>query len=166
MSYILDALQKAERERLREDHKELEDLVSANWNPYEPEKESTSPKTRGAVVVLLLLLIGIGSYSLLVRTVSDSVHPLAVIPQQAPPSVLAIPQATENLKVSRPISLPIIVVSGHMFITEASASNRLFTGQRTLKAGDRIDQNWILLTIGVDGFRIRNGERTEYLPYR
>ena len=59
-----------------------------------------------------------------------------------------------------------MVVSGHMFIAQASASNRLFTGQRTLKAGDRIDENWILLTIGPDGFRIRNGERTEYLPYR
>ena len=166
MSYILDALQKAERERLRKDTKELEDFVSVNWNPYEPEIESTSAKTRGAVVVLLLLLIGVGSYSFLVRPVSDSVHPLAVIPQQAPLSVLAIPQATQNLKVSRPISLPIMVVSGHMFIAEASASNRLFTGQRILKAGDRIDQNWILFTIGLDGFRIRNGERTEYFPYR
>ena len=42
MSYILDALQKAERDRLREDPKELDDFVSANWNPYEPEVESTS----------------------------------------------------------------------------------------------------------------------------
>ena len=166
MSYILDALQKAERERLREDPKDLEDFVSANWNPYEPEIESTSAKTLGAVVVLLLLLIGIGSYSLLVTPVSDSVQPLALIPQQAPPPVLPIPQAPKNLKVSRPISLPIMAISGHMFIAEASASNRLFTGQRTLKAGDRIDQNWILFTIGLDGFRIRSGERTEYLSYR
>ena len=166
MSYILDALQKAERERRREEPKELEDFVSANWNPYEPEIESTSAKTLGAVVVLLLLLIGLGSYWLLVKPISDSVQPLADVLQQAPESVPVIPQTIPELKVSGPIPLPVMVVSGHMFIAEASVSNRLFTGQRTLRAGDRIDQNWILLTIDIGGFRVRNGERTEYIPYR
>jgi len=166
MSYILDALQKAERERLREDPKEFEDFVSAHWNPYEPEIESTSAKTFGVVVVVLLLSIGLGSYLILLTPISDSVQPLAEVHQQAPQSVTVIPQTLPELKVSGPISLPVMVVSGHMFIAEASASNRLFTGQRTLKAGDRIDQNWILLTIDLDGFRIRSGERTEYLSYR
>ena len=166
MSYILDALQKAERERRREEPKELEDFVSANWNPYEPEIESTSAKTLGAVVVLLLLLIGLGSYWLLVKPISDSVQPLADVLQQAPESVPVIPQTIPELKVSGPIPLPVMVVSGHMFVAEASVSNRLFTGQRTLRAGDRIDQNWILLTIDIGGFRVRNGERTEYIPYR
>ena len=166
MSYILDALQKAERERRREEPKELEDFVSANWNPYEPEIESTSAKTLGAVVVLLLLLIGLGSYWLLVKPISDSVQPLADVLQQAPESVPVIPQTIPEFKMSGPIPLPVMVVSGHMFIAEASVSNRLFTGQRTLRAGDRIDQNWILLTIDIGGFRVRNGERTEYIPYR
>tara|TARA_B110000114_G_scaffold5444_1_gene5490 strand:+ start:2393 stop:2893 length:501 start_codon:yes stop_codon:yes gene_type:complete len=166
MSYILDALQKAERERRREEPKELEDFVSANWNPYEPEIESTSAKTLGAVVVLLLLLIGLGSYWLLVKPISDSVQPLADVLQQAPESAPVIPQTIPEFKMSGPIPLPVMVVSGHMFIAEASVSNRLFTGQRTLRAGDRIDQNWILLTIDIGGFRVRNGERTEYIPYR
>tara|TARA_B110000902_G_scaffold124373_1_gene145240 strand:+ start:810 stop:1310 length:501 start_codon:yes stop_codon:yes gene_type:complete len=166
MSYILDALQKAERERRREEPKELEDFVSANWNPYEPVIESTSAKTLGAVVVLLLLLIGLGSYWLLVKPISDSVQPLADVLQQAPESVPVIPQTIPEFKMSGPIPLPVMVVSGHMFIAEASISNRLFTGQRTLRAGDRIDQNWILLTIDIGGFRVRNGERTEYIPYR
>jgi len=166
MSYILDALQKAERERLREDPKEFEDFVSAHWNPYEPEIESTSAKTFWVVVVVLLLSIGLGSYLILLTPISDSGQPLAEVHQQAPQSVTVIPQTLPELKVSGPISLPVMVVSGHMFIAQASASNRLFTGQRTLKAGDRIDQNWILLTIDLDGFRIRSGERTEYLSYR
>ena len=79
MSYILDALQKAERERRREEPKELEDFVSANWNPYEPEIEPTSPKTLGFLIVLLLLLIGLGSYWILVKPISDSVQPLAEV---------------------------------------------------------------------------------------
>jgi len=118
------------------------------------------------VVVLLLLLIGLGSYWLLVKPISDSVQPLADVLQQAPESAPVIPQTIPELKVSGPIPLPVMVVSGHMFIAEASVSNRLFTGQRTLRAGDRIDQNWILLTIDIGGFRVRNGERTEYIPYR
>ena len=166
MSYILDALQKAERDRLRENPKELDDIVSANWNPYTSDTESMSVKTLGAVAIFLLLLLGVGGYLILAKPISDSVEPLVVVPEQAHPSVLVIPTTTQELKVSRPISLPVMVVSGHMFIAQASASNRLFTGQRTLKAGDRIDENWILLTIGPDGFRIRNGERTEYLSYR
>jgi len=34
MSYILNALKKAERDRLREDPKELDDFASAHWDPY------------------------------------------------------------------------------------------------------------------------------------
>jgi hypothetical protein len=170
MSYILDALQKAERDRLREDPKELDDFVGANWNPYEPEAESTSVIKKGAVALLLLILLGAGSYLVLVTPVSDSTQPLVLVPQQAPVAIIEVPQPLQLLKESVPttstLSLPAVGISGHMFIARGSASNRLFTGQRILKAGDKIDQHWTLLAIGLNGFRIQSGERTEYLPYR
>ena len=34
MSYILDALKKAERDRLREQPKDFDDLTGAHWDPY------------------------------------------------------------------------------------------------------------------------------------
>jgi len=44
MSYILDALKKAERDRLREDPKELDDFASSNWDPYQQEPKSDGPE--------------------------------------------------------------------------------------------------------------------------
>jgi hypothetical protein len=41
MSFILNALKKAEQERLREDPKDLEDFASARWDPYEQKASSS-----------------------------------------------------------------------------------------------------------------------------
>ena len=42
MSFILNALKKAEQERLREDPKDLEDFASARWDPYEQKASSST----------------------------------------------------------------------------------------------------------------------------
>jgi hypothetical protein len=39
MSYILNALKKAERDRLRDDPQKLDDFTSTAWDPYQPVKE-------------------------------------------------------------------------------------------------------------------------------
>ena len=49
MSYILNALKKAERDRLREDPKELDDFASANWDPYQ-QAPSSSRLKNGLIV--------------------------------------------------------------------------------------------------------------------
>ena len=61
MSYILNALKKAERDRLREDPKELDDFASAHWDPYKPEPVKDSSWLK-VTVVLVPLAVVIGVY--------------------------------------------------------------------------------------------------------
>ena len=41
MSYILNALKKAERDRMREEPQDLDDFVGADWDPYQVEKSGS-----------------------------------------------------------------------------------------------------------------------------
>ena len=168
MSYILDALQKAQRERLRDDPQKLDDFVSASWNPYQPTPKPNPAKI--AAMVLLLIMLGVGVYWIFLTPVSDAVQSVAVDPELPPAAVQQAVGIEKKLEESGLInamrSLPVMTVSGHMFIAEGSASNRLFTGQRTLRPGDAIDQHWRLISIGLNGFEVRSSDQTEYLPYR
>lgn len=179
MSYILDALKKAERDRLREDPKELDDFASSNWDPYQPATESNSVKYLVLVIGFLALLLALVIYS---GSVSQ-------VPATAKPGVIATPQAEELLKpeplAAQPASkaadaeplaqqiapagrkaLPRLTISGHMYIAEGSSSNRLFANQRTFQAGDKIDQHWTLVAIKLQGYKIQSADRVETLPYR
>ena len=179
MSYILDALKKAERDRLREDPKELDDFASSNWDPYQPATESNSVKYLVLVIGFLALLLALVIYS---GSVSQ-------VPATAKPGVIATPQAEELLKpeplAAQPASkaadaeppaqqiapagrkaLPRLTISGHMYIAEGSPSNRLFANQRTFQAGDKIDQHWTLVAIKLQGYEIQSADRVETLPYR
>ena len=82
MSYILDALKKAERDRLREDPNELDDFASSNWDPYQKATESNSVKYLVLVIGFLALLLVLVIYS---GSVSQA-------PTTAEPGVIAVPQ--------------------------------------------------------------------------
>ena len=56
MSYILNALKKAEQDRLRDNPKDLEDFASARWDPY--EQQTSSNKT--ALILSMIALVALG----------------------------------------------------------------------------------------------------------
>ena len=62
MSYILNALKKAERDRLREDPQDLNDFASAHWDPYQPPPKATGPGRWLLAGVLLLLGLVVGGF--------------------------------------------------------------------------------------------------------
>jgi hypothetical protein len=62
MSFILNALKKAEQDRLREDPKDLEDFASARWDPYEQKASSNKPLMIFSAVLLLVLSVGVLFY--------------------------------------------------------------------------------------------------------
>ncbi|MDG1310763.1 MAG: hypothetical protein P8P26_01725 [Porticoccaceae bacterium] len=172
MSYILDALKKAERDRLRKNPKELDDFASSNWDPYQQAPKSDLPKYIILLVCFMAALSGLAIYSGLLNP--------AQAPQQAPaPKVSdqvvekSAPQLTINEPVVRvavmqaqPLSMPELQISGHMYMAEGSASNRLFANGGSFRQGDKIDDRWTLLAVGIDGIEISAGERREFLPYR
>ncbi|XXK45206.1 hypothetical protein ACMAY4_01375 [Porticoccaceae bacterium nBUS_17] len=181
MSYILNALKKAERDRLREDPKELDDFASAHWDPYEPEPVKDSSWLK-VTVVLVPLAVVIGVYfgstkmtqveapklspamnDLILQvdesTNSSSGEPLQTIETQP---ALSDPVKTEN----EASAVPDLVVAGHMYLNQGSTSNRLFIGERSFREGDAIDSVWTLVAINSDSFMIRADDRVETIPFR
>ncbi len=164
MSYILDALKKAERDRLREDPKELDDFASSNWDPYQAPSKSDLPRYLLLLAFLMLVLGALLIYSRMLNLPqplidSTPVQPGLVSAEVAPPTPMP------NL-VDKALSLPQLQISGHMYIDEGSASNRLFANGRSFRRGDKIDQHWTLSNIGIEGIEINAAERREILPYR
>ena len=176
MSYILDALKKAERDRLREDPKELDDFASSNWDPYQqPSKDW--PKALIPLACLVALAIAAVIYSgLLTRPQTPAQQPILEASQPAPvarviekPAPVSAPAAMpEPAAVPEPdvLPLPELQISGHMYMAEGSASNRLFANGGSFRQGDKLDKHWTLVAVGIEGIEISAGQRREFLPYR
>ena len=178
MSYILDALKKAERDRLREDPKELDDFASSNWDPYQQAPQTSSAKYLVLVIGSLALLMGLVIYSGSKAQAPNTVEPeMIVTPQteqlsaqtqsiEQPAPEVANPAPEKQAAPAAEKALPQLTISGHMYIAEGSSSNRLFANQRTFRAGDKIDQHWTLVAIKLQGYEVGSADRVEILPYR
>ena len=172
MSYILDALKKAERDRLREDPKDLDDFTRSNWDPYQQKTESNSIKYLVLVIGFLALSLALVIYSgssnqapaeaplknrpAVEESLPEIANPIVDTPNQVPVEALAPLRK----------SLPRLTISGQMYLAEGSPSNRLFSGQRTFKVGDKLDQHWTLVAINLQSYDIKSGDQTATLPYR
>lgn len=182
MSYILNALKKAERDRLREDPQDLNDFASAHWDPYQSPPKATGPGRWLVAGVLLLLGLVVGGFlsGQWMQYVPANQTTIATpLISEFVPEVIETPvtqneiraEGTANISeahTSAPTAetIPDFRVAGHMFINEGSSSNRLFIGDRGLREGDALDKTWTLVSINPDNFVIRDGNRTEILSYR
>ncbi|MBT5103078.1 MAG: hypothetical protein HOM23_03410, partial [Porticoccaceae bacterium] len=92
--------------------------------------------------------------------------PSAVEVKPALDAELSLSPAAEQPITNAAPSVPEFIIAGHMFIAEGSNSNRLFIGQSSYREGDKITQEWTLVSIKPDYFIISAGESTEVLPYR
>ena len=172
MSYILNALKKAERDRLREDPKELEDFASARWDPYQQQPSSNTLKYVLIIAALVALCLGLSAYlgifSSSPQTAIDSIDaPLASAPNPTVDKTPEVDRVSIAESVAQPIrsAVPELAISGHMYFAEGSPSNRLFANGQSYKEADRVAEGWVLVTIGVEGIQIHSGERLEFLPY-
>ena len=179
MSYILNALKKAERDRLREDPKELDDFASANWDPYQQSPSSNRLRNSliiGAIIALSIAVGAIGvaylSTHLSTQKSTATIQTIPAIPEPQP-TVQTEPANVQPIDVteaSKPpqgskTEMPILSISGHMYFADGSPSNRLFANNQAYRENDSIGGGWVLAKIGVDGIEIRSGERTAFLPY-
>lgn len=175
MSYILNALKKAERDRLREDPKELDDFASANWDPYQQSPSSNRLRNSliiGAIIALSIAVgaIGVGYFSTHLSTMeSAAIEPAildstATTPEPANAQPIDVIEASNEPQRSK-AELPELSISGHMYFAEGSPSNRLFANNQAYRENDSIAEGWVLAKIGVEGIEIRSGERTAFLPY-
>ena len=181
MSFILDALKKAERDRLREDPKNLDDFASPHWDPYEKASSTLAPRNWLLGFLVIIIVFGLVLYiqGWKINPTTDVTSVATLQPPQIevllPSAVDVKPELDAELSLSsaaeQPItvaisSLPELIVAGHMFIAEGSSSNRLFIGQSSYREGDKITEEWTLVSIQPDYYIISAGESTEILPYR
>ena len=187
MSYILNALKKAERDRMREEPEDLDDFVGADWDPYRVEKSSNSGYKLAAAIVVVAALLLIAFYSL-TGLEANKQRPVAspevkeaelVEPEQEieiaedPLAEQQFPQ-NSNQPSNEPaaelmeeeLQLPQITIAGHIYIRSGSPKNRIFVGEKTYYVGDRIEGDWVIEAINFDSLTIRSGSLSSELPLR
>lgn len=181
MSYILDALKKAERDRLREQPKDFDDLTGAHWDPYQPTQSPRSVWSRGASVAVFFVAMVVGIYFTQQWMANSSFEPIVIQERPLMPetdlamassgeqeiTISSEPEQTEASEASNSAtSPPAVVVAGYVFIAEDSAANRLFVGDGSLRQGDMLDAHWLLESINETNFVLRAGDRVEVFDYR
>lgn len=173
MSYILNALKKAEHDRKREESEDLDDFVSAGWDPYQEPTKNSSGYKLALIIVAVAALLFYGFYSLTNQNISGAVR--ISEPQQAVEAVEietvaeeVIPQQEPVIKepVFEELELPEVTIAGHIYIRSGSAKNRIFIGEKTYYVGDSIDSNWVIESINFDSLSIRSGALSSEIPLR
>ena len=171
MSFILNALQKAERDRLRDEKFEIEDLTSSVW-----ELNNTTHRTSRRLVfqigsifiifclgVLIFVYVSLRDVILYGETADTDVPHLPI--EYAPEtSVISGMQVGKPSIIEAP-SAPIVAITGSIFLSDGSKSNRVFIDDRALRTGDLVDLNWRVESIRVDRVVLRFKEYTMEIPY-
>ena len=196
MSYILNALKKAEHDRLREAPEDLDDFVNSGWDPYENTRQSSATYWLpiGIIVIAAGLFYGFSSLT------PETPAPVAEIesPEAKQNSVAAVEDKAVEAKVveakvvegnlleqnaavdnpavpssdqTTPVtvennSLPEVNITGHIFIRAGSRLNQIFVGERSYHVGDTLDRNWVIESINSDSLELRSGTQTTELPLR
>lgn len=181
MSYILNALKKAERDRKREEIEDLDDFVSAGWDPYQEPTESRASYKIAAIILLVAALLFLAFYSLTNQVVSNAESvsaPSQVVEvpnqpreQEAVKQELVIQESVtqepgQKQQVPQELQLPEVTIAGHIYIRSGSPKNRIFIGERTYYVGDSIDSDWVIESINFDSLSIRSGALSSELPLR
>jgi hypothetical protein len=164
MSYILNALKKAEQERLRDDPKDLEDFASARWDPYEQKASSNKVVMVLAFVLLLAIIFAPAIYWLEFKPLPQKNE---ILPVKLPvPEVVKQPAIVLDRKVETdPFALPALEISGHIYFAQGSKSNRLFANDQSYKEGDLIANGWRLTAIRIDGIEMAKQKRSVFVAY-
>ena len=99
MSYILNALKKAEHERLREDAQDLDDFVSAGWDPYQPPEKSRQSYAMIALAVLFFAVVIYAIYSAQGPVSSESSVKASALSPAVPAGIAAEPEVLQSAEV-------------------------------------------------------------------
>ena len=103
MSYILNALKKAERDRKREEAEDLDDFVGAGWDPYQEPVKNNASYTVAAIILMIAALLFYGFYNLTnkslvsdIEIVSENLIEMPVNSQEEPLETQPVKQKLEE----------------------------------------------------------------------
>ena len=164
MSYILNALKKAEQDRLRDNPKDLEDFASARWDPYEQKASSNSTVLILSVTALIALGLAVGVYMAGFKPVAQKTESTVSV-ESPTPAIETQSTDVQPAVEADPFALPVLDISGHMFFAPGSKSNRLFANDQSFKQGDLVANGWRLSAIRIDGIEMVNQGRSIFIAY-
>ena len=166
MSFILNALKKAEQDRLRDDPKDLEDFASARWDPYEQKPSSNMSLLIFSAVILVVFSVGVLFYLMDDTGFKQNNSVVSAVETNPKPTInLSNTVVAEKAQSIDPMAIPQLNISGHMFFAQCSSSNRLFANDQSYKEGDLVANGWVLMAIQLDGIKLKKNERLEFIPY-
>lgn len=186
MSYILNALKKAERDRKRDESEDLDDLVGAGWDPYQEPVKSNASYRVAVIIMLIAGLLFYGFYNLTNKSVVGDTETVLENPIEMPIRVQEEPLEAQPVKqveklpqeqpvqeepvqkepVQEELRLPEVTIAGHIYIRSGSPKNRIFIADKTYYVGDTIDGDWVIESINFDSLSIRSGALSSELPLR
>ena len=174
MSYILDALKKAQHDRVRENVMDVEDLTGVVWDSMELKK-----KRKGFTGVLVILVTALA----LIVSVVYFFYEKKLIERrfmskadniELHKSELSNSQVREESGISQTSldgidknfrRLPQIAVTGSIYMGNGASGNKIFIGDREYREGDVISGQWVLFHIGPEAIELRSGDSAVLVDY-
>ena len=158
MSYILDALKKAQHDRVRENVIDVEDLTGVVWDSME-----LKTKRKGFTAALVILKKSI-EHGLMSEADNIELHKSELSNSQGREengiSVTGLDGIDENFG-----RVPKIAVTGSIYIGNGASGNKILIGDREYREGDVISGQWMLFHIGPHAIELRSGESVVLVDY-
>ena len=174
MSYILDALKKAQHDRVRENVIDVEDLTGVVWDSME-----LKTKRNGFTAALIILITALAlivsvvyffyekksiEHGLMSEADNIELHKSELSNSQGREengiSVTGLDGIDENFgRVSE------IAVTGSIYMGNGASGNKIFIGDREYREGDVISGQWMLFHIGPQAIELRSGDSVVLVDY-
>lgn len=174
MSYILEALKKAQHDRVRENVIDVEDLTSVVWDSMELKKKRRG--STGFLVILITALALIVSVVYFFYKKNSIEHGLMSEADnfELDKSELSDSQGSEENGISQTSldvidenfgRVPEIAVTGSIYMGNGALGNKIFIEDREYREGDVISGQWMLFHIGPQAIELRSGDNTVLVDY-
>ena len=174
MSYILDALKKAQHDRVRENVIDVEDLTGVVWDSMELKTQRKG--FTAALVILITALALIVSvvyffyekksieHELMSEADNIELHKSELSNSQVREengiSVTGLDGIDENFG-----RVPEITVTGSIYMGNGASGNKIFIRDREYREGDVISGQWMLFHIGPQAIELRSGDSVVLVDY-
>ncbi len=174
MSYILDALKKAQHDRVRENVIDVEDLTGAVWDSME-----LKTKRKGFTAALVILITALAlivsvvyffyekksiEHGLMLEADNIELHKSELSNSQGREengiSVTGLDGIDESFG-----RVPEIAVTGSIYMGNGASGNKIFIGDREYREGDVISGQWMLFHIGPQAIELRSGDSVVLVDY-
>ena len=174
MSYILDALKKAQHDRVRENVIDVEDLTGVVWDSMELKTKRKGFTAALVILITALALIVSVVYFFYEKKLIERRFMSEADNFELHKSELSNSQVREESGISQTSldgidknfgRVPQIAITGSIYMGNGASGNKIFIGNREYREGDVISGQWVLFHIGPQAIELRSGDSAVLVDY-